>query len=282
MSNPIKKQCPVSPSLSLCQFTNSHLSSAKSTKSQTIISTTWKQSEPVYKSKAVQSLLLSPISPQHRPGEWSQILSFNTLKVWGVKQIIFLLNTECQPLSDCNQRYLICMISYWAISDGSASMASEKDQSEEHLHSVTSVCWLSLLSSLCIYFSSEVLFYHTSICQFLQQWSNYFKREASSCAGVLCVDCSDRRAQRIAWLKSRKLKLSSSLWPQTSFNSVKTQQSSSQFKRQRGPQTLGRLCASVRAPLDSYMESVEENHLKRCKGRNAETEQEQRHSARNH
>lgn len=64
-------------SLSLCQFTNSHLSS---TKSQTIISTTWKQSEPVYKSKSGQSLLLSPISPQHRPGEWSQILSFNTLK----------------------------------------------------------------------------------------------------------------------------------------------------------------------------------------------------------
>lgn len=168
------------------------------------------------------------------------------------------------------------MISYWAISDGSASTASKKDQSEERLHSVTSVCWLSLLSSLCIYFSSEVLFHHTSIWQLLQQWSNYFKREASSCAEVLCVDCSDRRTQRIAWLKSRKLKLSSSLWTQTSFKSVKTQQSSSQFKRQRGPQTL------VRAPLDSYMESVEENHLKRCKGRNAETEQEQRHSARNH
>lgn len=92
----LKKRCPVS--LSLCQFTNSHLSSAKSTKSQTIISTTWKQSEPVYKSKAGQSLLLSPISPQHRPGEWSQILGFNTLKVWGVRQIIFLLNTVSTTL----------------------------------------------------------------------------------------------------------------------------------------------------------------------------------------
>lgn len=189
--------------LSVCQLTNYHQSSAKSTKSQTVMSTTWKQSQPVYKSKAGQSLLLSPISPQHWPREQSHILRFNTFKVWGVGQIIFLLNTECQPLSDCNERYLICIISSRAISNGSASTASEKDQSEERLHSVTLVCWLSQRSCLCIHFSSEVLFHHTSICQGLQRWSNYFKREAWNSAGVFCIDWAVKRNKRSVWLKSQ-------------------------------------------------------------------------------
>lgn len=264
---------------SVCQLTNSHLSSAKSTKSQTIISTTGKQSQPVYKSKAGQSLLLSPISLRHQLGERSQILRLDTFKVWGAGHIVFLLNTECQPLSDCNERHLICIISSRAVSDGSASTASEKDQSEERLHSVTLVCWLSLLSSLCIYFSSEVLCHHRSICQCLQQWSNYFKSEAWSCAGVHYIDWAVGRNQRSVWLKKQ------TNCPQVCglkrlLNHSKLNHLTS-LRGKTGHKLWG-VYALQWKRQDTGMESMEETHLKRCKGRNTETEQEQRHSARNH